>query len=51
MSIKEEIDNAKPTTWLSDGIPKWQVWLIIRTAKLKVKIWRMIRNFKGRCHK
>lgn len=51
MSIKDKIDNAKPTTWLSDGIPKWQVWLIIRTAKIKAKFCRMVINLKRRWRK
>ena len=35
MSIQEKIDNAKPTTWPSDGISKWRVRLIVLFAKLK----------------
>ena len=37
MSIKNKISNAKPTTWVTDGIPKWQVHLIIWFAKIKTK--------------
>ena len=40
MSIENKIKNAKPTDWLSEGIPKWQIRLIVFWAKLKVKIWR-----------
>lgn len=38
MSLKEKIKNAKPTTWVTDGIPKWQVKLIVFMARLKAKI-------------
>ena len=34
MSIEDKIANAKETTWLSDGIPKWQVRLIVWLAKM-----------------
>lgn len=40
MSIENKIKNAKPTDWLAEGIPKWQIRLIVFWAKLKVKIWR-----------
>ena len=40
MSIENKIKNAKPTDWLSEGIPKWQIRLIVFWEKLKVKIWR-----------
>ena len=38
MSIQEKIDNAKPTTWPADGIPKWRVRLIVFFAKLKARL-------------
>ena len=37
--LEEKIKNAKETCWITDGIPKWQVSLIVFFAKLKVK-WR-----------
>ena len=40
MSIKDKIANAKPTTWVTDGVPKWQVYLIVWLAKLKIKLKR-----------
>ncbi len=40
MSIEDKIANAKPTTWITDGIPKWQVCLIVWLAKLKAKLKR-----------
>jgi hypothetical protein len=43
MSIKDKISNAKPTTWVSDGIPKWKVRWIIWFTKLKCKINKMIK--------
>ena len=43
MSIKDKILNAKHTTWVSDGIPKWYVSWIVWFAKLKVKIKKMIK--------
>ena len=41
MSLEEKIRNAKETDWITDGIPKWQVSLIVFFAKLKVK-WRRL---------
>ena len=40
MGLKEKIANAKPTTWITDGIPKWQVRWIVWFAKLKIKLRR-----------
>ena len=37
MSLEEKIKNAKETDWITDGIPKWQVSLIVFFTKLKVK--------------
>lgn len=45
MSIEDKIANAKPTTWVTDGIPKWQVRLIVWFARLKAKL----QSRKGRC--
>ena len=36
--IKDKIKNAKSTTWVTDGIPKWQVKLIVFMARLKAKL-------------
>ena len=40
MSLQDKIDNAKSDTWLADGIPKWQVWLIVYWAKFKAYLKR-----------
>lgn len=42
MSLEEKIKNAKETCWIADGIPKWQVSLIVFFAKLKVKLRRLL---------
>ena len=34
----DKFKNAKTSTWVTDGIPRWQVWLIIRFAKIKGRI-------------
>lgn len=39
MSIEEKIESAKSSTWVTDGIPKWQVWLIVHYAKIKARIY------------
>lgn len=44
MSLEEKLKNAKKTTWPADGITKWQVFLLIRSAKLKVKLWWLWRK-------
>jgi len=47
MSIQEKIANAQPTTWLTDGIPKWKVRLIIWWAKMRARImlcWQKVRK-------
>ena len=41
MSLEEKIRNATETDWITDGIPKWQVKLIVLFAKLKVKCRRL----------
>ena len=38
MSLQDKIDAATPTTWLTDGIPKWRVKWIVWWAKLKARI-------------
>jgi hypothetical protein len=38
MSLEDKIKNAKTTTWVTDGIPKWQVKLIVFIARLKAKL-------------
>ena len=42
MSLEEKIKNAKETYWITDGIPKWQVSLIVFFTKLKVKCRRLL---------
>ena len=42
MSLEEKIRNAKETDWITDGIPKWQVSLIVFFTKLKVKCRRLL---------
>ena len=47
MSIEDKIRNAEPSDWLTEGIPKWQVWLIIKWAIFKAKVylfWKKVRN-------
>ena len=44
MSLKEKIENAEETTWLTDGMPEWRVCLIVWYAKLKVKLIRIVKN-------
>ena len=44
MSIEDKITNAKSTTWVTDGIPKWKTRFIVFCARLKVKI---IKRLKG----
>ena len=36
MSIQDKIKSATPTTWLTDGIPKWQVIFVVCRGRLKV---------------
>ncbi len=40
MSVQDKIKDAKQTTWLSDGLPKWQIKLIVWSARVKAKIYR-----------
>lgn len=42
MSIEDKLGNAKETHWLTDGIPKWEVWIIVFTTKLRLKIGKLI---------
>jgi len=38
MSIEDKIKNAQHSSWLTDGIPKWKVRLIIWWAKVKARL-------------
>lgn len=38
MSLQDKINNAKPAYWLTEGIPKWRVRLIIWWARVKARI-------------
>lgn len=38
MGISEKIASAKSTSWITDGIPKWKVFLIIKFARLKARM-------------
>jgi len=38
MSIEDKIKNAKPSTWITDGIPKWKVKLIVWWTKVKARV-------------
>ena len=38
MGICEKIASAKSTSWITDGIPKWKVFLIIKFARLKARM-------------
>ena len=38
MGINEKIANAKKTSWIANGIPKWKVFFIIKFARLKARI-------------
>ena len=40
MSLEDKIKNAKPTTWLTEGLSKPYVWLIVKWAKLKAKLFK-----------
>ena len=42
MSLEEKTRNAKETDWITDGIPKWQVSLIVFFTKLKVKCRKLL---------
>lgn len=46
MSIEEKIANAKSSTWLTAGIPKWQVRLIVLWAKLKARLYMLWKGNK-----
>ncbi len=49
MSFEDKIRNAESSDWLTEGIPKWQVWLIIKWAIFKAKIylfWKKVRKDK-----
>lgn len=44
MSIEDKIRNAKSSDWLTEGIPKWQVWLIVRRAVFKARFELFLRK-------
>ena len=44
MSIEEKLNNVKKTTWLTDGIPKWKVPFIVFSARLKAKIYLILKR-------
>ena len=53
MSIKDKIKNANKTDWVTRGMPKWRVRLIVFFTKLKCRfylnkdLWRQhMRGFK-----
>ena len=41
MSIEEKIKNAKPTTWVVDGIPKWKVLVWVLSAKIRARRYKL----------
>ena len=50
MPASDKIKNAKSTQWVANGIPKWEVYLIIYSTKLKIKIrkqYKIIINWFG----
>lgn len=48
MSFEDKIRNAKPSDWLTKGIPKWQVWVIMKWARFKARIKMRRKNERGR---
>ena len=48
MSIEDKIRNAKSNDWLTEGIPKWQVWLIVRWAVFKARFELFLRKARGK---
>lgn len=51
MSIEDKIRNAKPSDWLTKGIPKWQVKLITRWAVFRARrelFMKKVRTNNGR---
>ncbi len=46
MSIEDKIRNAKPSDWLTKGIPKWQAWLIVRWAVFKARFELFLRKVR-----
>ena len=42
MSIEDKLRNAKETHWVTDGIPKLKVWIIVFTTKLRLKIGKFL---------
>ena len=48
MSIEDKIRDAEPSDWLTKGIPKWQVWLIIKWAVFKARLIRFWLKVRGK---
>lgn len=48
MSIEDKIRNAKYNDWLTKGIPKWQVCLIIKWAVFKARFKWFLRKVRKR---
>lgn len=44
MSFEDKIRNAKPSDWLTEGLPKWKVKLIIKWAVFKAKVYLLFRR-------
>lgn len=42
MSIQNKINNARPTSWPAEGLPRWWVRFIVWREKRKVR--RYLRN-------
>lgn len=42
MGLEEKVRNAKKNTWITDGIPKWKVKLLIFKAKAEVKMRKLL---------
>lgn len=43
MSIQDKLKTAKPTYWVTEGIPKWKVRLIMWYAKVKLLLRKLSR--------
>jgi len=41
MSLQDKIQNAKQSTWPSEGLPKWQIRIIMWWVRVKAKIERI----------
>lgn len=47
MGFQDKLMSAKRSD-MFDNIPKWQISIIVRVAKLKAKIFRMFRRLRNR---